>query len=127
MGVAHVVVRHHLSQATFTLFTGSSRFPNRMVMFSVALLLFCFVISNLWTQLFIALTSFPLLIFTFLCIWMCWDSSSDESTMAVPRIWLPDVVESLRIRAAMRTASLASGDDSRRHSPCSSQGDVSSA
>jgi hypothetical protein len=40
--------------------------------------------------------------------------------------FLFDAVESLRIRTALRPASLASGDGSRRHSPNSSRGDVTS-
>ena len=130
MGVAHVVVRHHLSQATFTLFTGSSRFPNRMVMFSVALLLFCFVISNLWTQIFVGLTSFPLFALTLWCLWMCWDSRSGSDGRTVPAQleFLFNAFESLRIRTAFPArseATLASGDGSSRHSPSSSRGDVS--
>jgi hypothetical protein len=128
MGVALVVVRHLLTQAiTFTSFTESFRSPDRMVTFSAALLLFCFVISNLWTQLFVALTSFPLLIFTLCCLWMCWDSSSDGGTVPAHLKFLPNVVQSLRIRAPfpVRPASVASDDGSSRHSPSGSRGDVS--
>jgi hypothetical protein len=101
-----------------------------MVTFSVALLLFCFVISNLWTQVFVALTSFPLFALTLWCLWMCWDSRSGNDGITVPaRLeFLFNAVESLRIRTAFpvrRDASLASGDGSSRHSPSSSRGDVS--
>jgi len=127
MGVALVVVRRLtrlLTQAiTFTSFTESFRSPDRMATFSVALLLFCFVISNLWTQVIIALTTFPLLTFTLWCIWMCWDSSSDRGTAPARLNLLLDVAELLRIRPN-RPASLASDDGSSRHSPSSSRGDV---
>src|SRR6266849_10176337 len=127
MGVALVVVRHLLSQAiTFTSFTESFRSPDRMVTFSVGLLLFCFVISNIWTQLFIASTSFPLLAFTLWCLWMCWDTRS--GTIPARLKCLLNVVESLLIRPSfpVRPGSLASDDGSGRHStPSSSQGGVS--
>jgi hypothetical protein len=124
MGVAPVVVRHLLSQAiTFTSFTGSSRSPNRMVTFSVALLLYGFVVSNLWTQLFVTLTSFPLLTFTLWCIWMCWDS--DGGTVPARLEFL----ESLRFLTArafpVRAATLASDDGSSMHSPSNSRCNVS--
>jgi hypothetical protein len=95
-----------------------------MVTFAVALLLFCFVISNLWTQLFVALTSFPLIAFTLWCIWMCWDSSSDRGTVPARLRFLLNVVELLRIRRAFPVRP-ASDDGSSRHSPSSSRGDVS--
>jgi hypothetical protein len=125
MGVALVVVRHLLTQAiTFTSFTESSRSRDRMVTFSVALLLFCFVISNRWTQAIVALTSFPLLTFTLWCIWMCWDSSSDGGTVPAHLKFPLNVIESLRIRTAFP---VLPGSDvgSSRHSPSSSRGDVS--
>jgi hypothetical protein len=99
-----------------------------MVTFSVALLLFGFVVSNLWTQLFVALTSFTLLTFTLWCIWMCWDSSSDGGTVSAPLKFLLNVVELLCTRTAFpvrRPASLASEDGSSRHSPSGPQGDAS--
>jgi hypothetical protein len=99
--------------------------PDRMVTFSVALLLFCFVISNLWTQLFVALTSFPLLAFTLWCLWICWDSSSDEGTVPARLEFLLNVVESLRIRPAFPVSPTSSVGGSSRHSPSSSRGDVS--
>jgi hypothetical protein len=128
MGVALVVVRHLLTQAIiFTSFTESFRSRDRMVTFSVALLLFCFVVSNLWTQLFVALTSFALLTFTLWCIWICWDFSSDGVTVPARLRFFLNVVESLRIRPAfpVRPASLASDDGSNRHSPSGAQDDVS--
>jgi hypothetical protein len=128
MGVAHVVVCRLLTQAiTFISFTESFRSPDRMVTFSVALLLFCFVISNLWTQAIVALTSFPLLTFTLWCIWMCWDSSSDGGTVPARRNFLLDAVELLRIRPGAfpvrpaTPASLASDYGSSRLSPSSSR------
>ncbi|KAF8496545.1 hypothetical protein F5888DRAFT_1907347 [Russula emetica] len=91
-----------------------------MVTFSVALLLFCFVVSNLWTRLFIALTSFLLLTFTLWCIWTRRDTSSDWGTVPARLNFLSNVVESVR------PASLASDDGtSSRRSPSSSRGDVS--
>jgi len=90
-----------------------------MVTFSVALLLFGLVISNIWTQLFVALTSFPLLTFTLWCIWMCWDS---RGTVPAPLKFLLDVVES-RIRPAFPLRP-ASDDGNSRNSPSSSRGDV---
>ena len=126
MGVALVVVRHLLTQTnTFISFTESFLSPDRMVTFSVALLLFGFVISNIWTQLFVALTSFPLLIFTLWCIWMCWDS---RGTAPARLKFLLKFVESLRIRTArafpVRPTSLSPVNGSR-HSPSSSRDDVS--
>jgi hypothetical protein len=122
-----VVVRHLLlSQViAFTSFTESFLSPDRMVTFSVALLLFGFVISNLWTQLFVALTSFPLLTFTLWCLSMCWDSSSDGEVPPTHLKYLFNIVESIRKRPVLSTASLASDDGSSRHSPRNSQGDVS--
>ena len=104
--------------------------PDRMVTFSVALLLFCFVISNLWTQVFVGLTSFPLFALTLWCLWMCWDSRSGSDGRTVPAQleFLFNAFESLRIRTAFPArseATLASGDGSSRHSPHSSRGDVS--
>ncbi len=126
MGVALVVVRHLLSQAiAFTSFTEPFRSPDRMVTFSVALLLFGFVFSNLWTQLFVALTSLPLLTFALWCIWMCWDSRSDRGTVPAPLKFLLNVVESLRIRPTFPVRPTSSHDGSSRHSPSSSRGDVS--
>jgi hypothetical protein len=123
MGVALVVVRHLLNQViTFTSFTESFRFPDRMVTFSVALLLFCFVISNLWTQVIVALTSFLLLAFTLCCLWMCWDSSSDGGTVPARLNFLLNVVESLRTLPAFPVRP-ASDDGSSRHSPSSSRGE----
>ena len=127
MGVTPVVVRHLLSQAiAFASLMESFRSPDRMVTFSVALLLFCFVISNRWTQLVVALTSFPLFAFTLWCLWMCWDSSS--GTVPARLGFLLDVVELFRIRPAFPVgpASLASYDGSSRHSASnSSQSNVS--
>jgi len=121
MGVALVVVRHlHTQAIAFTSFTESFRSPDRMVTFSVALLLFGFVVSNLWTQLFVALTSFPLVTFTLWCIWMCRDSSSDGGTVPAYLKFLLKVVESLGIRRPT-----SSEDGSSRHSPSSSRGGVS--
>ena len=118
MGVALVVVRRPLIQTiTFTSFTETFHSPDRMVTFSIALLLFCFVISNFWTQVIIALTSFPLLTFTLWCIWMCSDS---KETVPGRLNLLFNVAELLRVRPA----SLASDDGSSRHSPGSSRGDV---
>jgi hypothetical protein len=126
MGIALVVVRRLLTVAiTCTSFTESFRSSDRMVTFSVALLLFGLVVSNLWTQVIVGLTSFPLLTFTLLCIWMCSDSSSVGETVPA-RLKFLKVVEFLRIRTAfpVRPASLASDDSSSRHSPNSSQGDA---
>ena len=131
MGVTLVVVRHLVYEAiTFTLLTESFCSPDRMVTFSVALLLFCFVVSNRWTQLVVALTSFPLLTFTASCLWMCWISSSDWGTIPARLDFLLNlVVESLRIRTPVpvqvRPGSRASDDGSSRHLPNSSQGNVS--
>jgi hypothetical protein len=130
MGIAPVVVRLLLSQAViFTSFTEFFRSPDRMVTFSAALLLFSFVISNLWTQLFVALTSFPLLAVTLWCLWMGCDSSSDGGIVParLKRI-LFNLVGSLRISPAfpVHPPSLASDDGSSRHLPGSSQGDVRS-
>ena len=129
MGVALVVVRHlHTQAIASTSFTESFRSPDRMVTFSIALLLFGFVVSNLWTQLFVALTSFPLVTLTLWCIWMCWDSSSDWGTVPARLKFLLQGVVSLCLRSArafpVRPASLAS-DDGSRQSPSSSRGDVS--
>jgi hypothetical protein len=115
-----------ISQAiTFTLFMESFRFPDRMVTFSVALLLLCFVVSNVWTQLFVASTSFPLLTFTFWCLWMCWDSSCDTGTVPAHPEFIFNVVKLLRIPVRPASTFLASDDGSSRHSPSTSQGDVS--
>ncbi len=123
MGIALVVVRHLLlSQAiAFASFTESFLSPDRMVTFSVALSLFGFVISNRWTQSFVAFTSFPLLIFTLSCLWMCWDSGSDGEVPPTRLRFLFNIVKLIH----KRPASLASDDGSSRHSPRSSQGDVS--
>jgi hypothetical protein len=129
MGVAPVVVRLLLSQAViFTSFTEFFRSPNRMVTFSAALLLFSFVVSNLWTQLFVALTSFPLLAFTLWCLWMGCDSSSDGGIVPARLKFLFNLVGSLRISPAfpVQPPSFASDDGSSRHLPGSSQGDVRS-
>jgi hypothetical protein len=127
MGVALVVVRRLLTQAiTFTSFTESFYFPDRMVTFSVALLLFSFVISNLWTRLFVALTSLPLLAFTLWCIWMCSDS---RGTVPARLKFLLNVVESLRIRTVRDFPVLPASDDgSTRYPPShgSSRGYVTS-
>jgi len=40
-----------------------------MVTFSIALLLFCLVVSNIWTRIFMTLMSFSMLAFTTWCIW----------------------------------------------------------
>jgi len=40
-----------------------------MVTFSIALLLFCFVISNLWTRIIVASTSTTMVFFTLWCLW----------------------------------------------------------
>jgi hypothetical protein len=123
MGVALVVVRRLLTVAiTCTSFTESFRSSDRMVTFSVALLLFGLVVSNLWTQVFVGLTSFPLLTFTLWCIWICGDSSSDGGTVPAPLEFLLNFVESLRIR---RPTSESSDDGSSRHSPSDSRSDVS--
>ena len=120
MGVALVVVRHLLTQAiTFISSTEPFRSPDRMITFSVAFLLFGLVISNLWTQLFVALTSFPLLAFTLWCIWMCWDS---RVTVPASLKFVLNVVES-RIRPAFPLGP-PSDDGSSRLSPSSSRGHV---
>ena len=46
-----------------------------MVTFSVALLCFCFVISNQWTRVFVGLTSALLVALTMLCLQTAWGSS----------------------------------------------------
>ena len=127
MGVTLVVVRHLLPQAiAFISFTESFHSPNRMVTFSVGLLLLCFVISNLWTRSFVALTSFPVLTFILWCLWICLDSSSNGGTVPARLKFLYDFAESLRICPAFPVRH-TSDDGNSRHSPSSSRGDVSNA
>ena len=47
-----------------------------MVTFSVALLCFCFVISNPWTRIFVGLTSAHVVALTMLCLRTVWRSST---------------------------------------------------
>ena len=72
-----------------------------MVTFSIALLLFCFVISNLWTQMFVGLTSAPMVFFTLWCLWTTWKSPSDREE------WLHGFRRSIA-RALQRIRSSAS-------------------
>jgi len=68
--------------------------PNRLVTFSVALLLFGFVISNNWTRIIVAVTSAPVVALTVGCIWTTWESGNDRG------VWLdgfqPSIVRALQ-------------------------------
>jgi hypothetical protein len=79
MGIAHVVVCHFLVLSfTFTgIYSNAPPRPNRLVTFSVALLLFGFVISNDWTRIIVAVTSAPVVALTVGCIWTTWETSDD--------------------------------------------------
>jgi hypothetical protein len=60
-----------------------------MVIFFVALLLFCFTISNILTRIFVAISSVLLASLIGWCIWTAWESAEDED------IW-PDTLAVLR-------------------------------
>jgi len=68
--------------------------PNRLVTFSVALLLFGFVVSNNWTRIIVAVTSAPVVALTVGCIWATWESGNDRG------VWLdgfqPSIVRALQ-------------------------------
>ena len=66
-----------------------SLFCGRMVIFFVALLLFCFTISNILTRIFVAISSVLLATLIGWCIWTAWESAEDED------IW-PDTLAVLR-------------------------------
>jgi len=102
---------------------------DRMVTFSIALVLFCFVISNLWTQMFVGLTSAPMSFFTLWCLWITWKSPSDREVWlrglrpsiarALQRIRSSALIKSFRDRLASRAQ-----DVDGVHSSTGPQGDA---
>ena len=60
----------------------SSNRGDRMVMFSIALLLFCFSISNPPTRIFVAVTSVMVTVLIGWCIHRAWESSEDKGMWA---------------------------------------------
>ncbi|KAI9509036.1 hypothetical protein F5148DRAFT_814390 [Russula earlei] len=71
-----------------------------MVTFSVALLLFCFVVSNIWTRVFMSLMSAAAICFTIGCIWTTWESNNDGG------VWLDGVQPSVTHALEQSNASL---------------------
>ena len=75
MGIAHVVVRRLLSlEPWFCRYVRNFSSPDRMVTFFVALLCFCFVISNPWTRVIVGLTSALVVALTVLSLRTAWGS-----------------------------------------------------
>jgi len=89
-----------------------------MVTFSVALLLFCFVVSNLWTRIFVALISAPMVFFTLWCLWITWEFTNDRE------VWLrgfrPSIARALQ---GIRSSALRAVE-SLRNRPASHAQDV---
>lgn len=56
---------------------------NRMVIFFIALLLFCFSISNTLTRIFVAISSVLLVVLVGGCIWTDWESTENDQIWKV--------------------------------------------
>jgi hypothetical protein len=89
--------------------------PNRLVTFSVALLLFGFVISNNWTRIIVAVTSAPLVSLTVVCIRTIWETSDDGE------VWWDGFQSSLlrALQFGRRTSSVLGVVGSPRSRPAS--------
>ena len=65
---------------------------SRMVIFFVALLLFCFSISNSPTRIFVAISSVDLVTLVGWCIWLAWETTENDE------IWKVSVLAFRRTR-----------------------------
>jgi len=74
MGITYVVVRH-LLPFHLTFCHQIADITNRMLMFFIALFLYCFSISNLRSRISIASISVVMLAFFLVCVWTIWESS----------------------------------------------------
>jgi hypothetical protein len=101
--------------------------PYRMVTFSVALLLFCFVVSNLWTRTFVALMSAFVSALIVWWLWIAW-----KSDINVKR-WLDGLHSSgaqhttphQGLVAHMKSLALGAVQSLRSHLPSQTPNDVS--
>ena len=115
MGITNVVVRHFLYLCLAFLY-GIADTSHRMLMFFVALFLYCYSISNLRSRISIASTS--LLVFAFFvgCLWTIWESSDKW------KVWLGGIRVPSRISRVLRDLHLSRLRDaamSFRNSFCS--------
>ena len=88
MGITYVVVRH-LLQFHLTFLCQIANTADRMLMFFIALFLYCFSISNLRSRISIASISAVMLAFFLACVWTIWESSDTWG------VWLYGVCPSI--------------------------------
>jgi peptidoglycan/LPS O-acetylase OafA/YrhL len=74
MGITYVVVRH-LLHFNINFLCQIANTADRMLMFFIALFLYCFSISNLRSRISIASISTVMLAFFLVCVWTIWESS----------------------------------------------------
>jgi len=74
MGITYVVVRD-LLHFHLSFCYQIADIANRMLMFFIALFLYCFSISNLRSRISIASISAVMLAFFLVCVWTIWESS----------------------------------------------------
>jgi hypothetical protein len=91
VGVTYVVVRHLKFPPRFTIMKPPS--VDRMVIFFIALLLFCFEISNLATRISVSIMSALVTALVIWCIWTAWESNDDES------VWQESLIVFQRARS----------------------------
>jgi len=100
MGITYVVVRHFL-HLHLTFLYGIADTADRMLMFFVALFLYCFSISNLRSRISIASTSLVVFAFFVGCLWIIWESSDKWA------VWLGGFQVPSHISRALRALHLS--------------------
>jgi len=99
MGITYVVVRH-LLHFHLTFLYRITDTADRMLMFFIALFLYCFSISNLRSRISIASISAVMLAFFLVCVWTIWESSDTWG------VWLygfyPSIVRVVRPMGTLR-------------------------
>jgi hypothetical protein len=103
MGTADVGVGHLLNIRDFSELIASPRtVGDRMVMFSIAVLLFCFSISNPSTRIFVAVTLVMVAALVWWCIKSSWESSEERG-------WASSSLRSYFCRALDHIRGVANG------------------
>ena len=99
MGITYVVVRHLLHSRLASMESRDT--PDRMLMFYIALFLYCWSISAHGSHIVILSVSGVLLVFLLACVWTIWESSDTWS------VWRDGLRVPSRISRALRTLHLS--------------------
>ena len=99
MGITYVVVRH-LPHSRLS-FIESRDTPDRMLMFFIALFLFCWSISSHGSHIVIVSVSGVLLLLLWACVWTIWESSDTWT------VWRDGLRVPSRVSRALRTLDLS--------------------